>query len=199
MEDANPAIPPSLALEGYHHVGDPAYFNGTLILPVEDRGFEAPLLLVVAAGNLKPLSSFILPDAQHLPWVAVRVDKDASTAELFYSESRNVSKISRRTYPDLVEQPSLALSAAIQGVQGGVFDDRGVLHVSAWIPGYPLWSCVQSTSVRGRAQLISTRLLGQIFTGATCTNSMSRMDCSRHTSSLRGSELPALWSWRVLP
>ncbi|KAJ1475229.1 hypothetical protein T484DRAFT_1829270 [Baffinella frigidus] len=131
LASVDPAVPPELHNEDYWHVGDITYFNHTIVLPVEDRHFKKPALLLLDPTTLLPISSVKVPGLKHLPWAAIHQEagqpavlyssesknEAGQPAVLYSSESKNVTAIMRHEYPSMAPLPSIPLTETIHSVQ----------------------------------------------------------------------------------
>lgn len=63
-------IPVALRARGYDHFGDPAVWNGRLLIPLEGPR-KQPLVAVFATGDLRYLGATALPHQRKAPWIAV--------------------------------------------------------------------------------------------------------------------------------
>ncbi|OYT61185.1 MAG: hypothetical protein B6U69_04090 [Thermofilum sp. ex4484_15] len=129
-------IPNKLKDEGYFHLGDLDYYNGSLYIPVEREGYERPAVIAIYdTDELKMVSYFYTPQ-DHMPWLAVDGEGLIYTSE--YSPVSeilvyNVRNLKAGSYIKPVK--SIKLNRTLGGVQGGAFY-RGRLYLSVmdgWI------------------------------------------------------------------
>ena len=129
-------IPSKLKKEGYFHLGDPDYWNGTLYVPVERRGYLRPAVLAAYNPTTLELARYSYTPQDHMPWVAV--DKEG---RLYTSEYSPVDEVLMYRAEDIGEgghaEPirKVRLNRTLDGVQGGAFYD-GKLYLSVmdgWI------------------------------------------------------------------
>jgi hypothetical protein len=130
-----PAIPQELKDQGYWHIGDLVFFNGSLVVPIEDYGWTKPALMSLDPDSLLPIMPIIeVPQQKHLPWVAIQHLPGHAVNVMYSSESLRVNEIVRREFPSMKILPSIFMPAEMKVVQGGAFDARGILWVSTSLP-----------------------------------------------------------------
>ena len=134
LKSVAPVIPKELKDKGYWHIGDLTFFNGTLVLPIEDHGWTKPALMLLDPHTLLPILPIIeVPGMKHFPWVAIHQDP-GQPAVMYSSESLHVHEIFRHEFPSMKILPSIRMPAEIKFISGGEFDTRGMLHISTFQP-----------------------------------------------------------------
>jgi hypothetical protein len=127
-------VPKELKDQGYWHIGDLTFFNGSLMIPIEDRNWAKPVLMRLDPHTMSPILPVIeVPGLKHFPWVAFH-QIPGQPAVMYSSESLNVHEIMRHEFPSMKILPSIHMPAEMNVVQGGEFDTRGILHVSTSKP-----------------------------------------------------------------
>jgi hypothetical protein len=129
-----PVIPTELKDKGYWHIGDLTFFDGTLVLPIEDHGWTKPAVMLLDSHTFLPILPVIeVPGMKHFPWVAIH-QMPGHPAVMYSSESPHVHEITRHEFPSMKILSSIPMPAEINFIQGGEFDTRGILHISTFQP-----------------------------------------------------------------
>ena len=123
-------IPPELMSEGYFHLGDPDYYNGHLLIPVEKRGYVKPAVIALYDAKTLKIVKYAYTPQDHMPWLAVD-DKGYVYSSEFSPASEvyvyRLSDVGEGNYVEPVRV--IKLSRELKGVQGGVVYE-GKLYVS---------------------------------------------------------------------
>ena len=115
-------IPKELREKGYFHLGDPEYYEGLLLIPIEKEGYVKPSIIAVYNAETLQLERYAYTSQDHMPWLTVDDE-----GRVYSSEFEPVSEIYVYSLEEIKEGNEIKpvdvikLNKPIQGVQGGAF------------------------------------------------------------------------------
>ncbi|RLF01480.1 MAG: hypothetical protein DRJ59_05955 [Thermoprotei archaeon] len=130
VEDYNDyPIPGELGEKGYFHLGDPDYYKGLIVIPIEKKGYVRPAIIAIYDADSLKLVRYAYVDQDHAPWVAVDPEgyvycSEFQATEIYVYRLDDIGKGNKASPVRVVE-----LKGKLPGVQGAVYVD-GFLYAS---------------------------------------------------------------------
>ena len=125
VEDYNDyPIPGELAEKGYFHLGDPDYYEGLIVIPIEKKGYVRPAIIAIYDADSLKLVRYAYVDQDHAPWVAVDHEgyvycSEFHATEIYVYRLDDIGQGNKASPVRVVE-----LRGKLPGVQGAVYVDR---------------------------------------------------------------------------
>jgi len=147
----------NLRKEEYFHLGDLDYYNNTLIIPIERKGFKSPTIIALYNPNTLKLTKYSYTPQSHMPWIAIDCKGYIYTSEFTHVKTIYVYHIKQIGTGNFIKPiRTIKLKELLERVQGGVIindntlalttDDgnhiyiininNGEIEAKIWTPGF---------------------------------------------------------------